>query len=91
MTENTFDINTFSKERQAEPASYGQCKALGFHFAKQTNGNMDWRLAKQVTAMLYGKSKEGKFTFKQASAQFNKKTMPKVFKEAIDEYLSKNS
>ena len=33
--ENTFDINNFSKERQAEPASYPQCKALGFHFAKR--------------------------------------------------------
>ena len=89
--ENTFDINTFSEERQAEPASYKQCQALGFHFAKQKNGNMDWRLAKQVTAMLYGKSKEGKFSFKQASAQFNKKPMPKVFKDAIDLYISQNS
>ena len=89
--ENTFDINTFSEERQGEPASYKQCQALGYHFAKQKNGNMDWKLAKQVTAMLYGRSKEGKFTFKQASLQFQKKTMPKVFREAIDQYISQNS
>lgn len=88
--ENTFDINSFSKERQAEPAAYPQCKALGYHFAKRKDGSMDWKLSKQVTGLLYGLSKDGKLNFKTASALFNKKTLPKAFKDAIDQYISRN-
>jgi hypothetical protein len=51
---------------------------------------MDWKLSKRVTGLLYGLSKDGKLDLKKASALFEKKTLPKAFKDAIDQYISRN-
>ena len=33
--ENTFDINSFDKDRTGAPASFRQCQAIGYKFAKK--------------------------------------------------------
>ena len=55
--ENTFDINAFDKERLQSPASFKQCRGLGYKFAKdQKTGAMNWRLQKQIQGCLYAVS-----------------------------------
>ena len=88
--ENTFDINNFSQEEQGAPATYPQCKGLGYHFAgKQPNGKPDYKRANQITACLYGLTKREKqyLTFKKADSLFKKKTLPKVYADSIALYL----
>lgn len=91
--ENTFNINDFDKTRQAEPASFPQCRGLGYKFAGKVNGKPNYKLQKQIQACLYAASKldEGFLTFKQADVLFTKKTLPKVYKDQIKMYLEENS
>ena len=44
--ENTFDINAFDKDRTASPASFRQCQAIGYKFAKK--GSKVIRNQKQI-------------------------------------------
>ena len=91
--ENTFDINNFSEEEQGAPATYPQCKGLGYHFAgKQPNGKPDYKRANQIKACLYGLAKREKhyLTFKKADSLFKKKTLPKVYSDSIALYLKEN-
>lgn len=90
--ENTFDINAFDKERLQSPASFKQCRGLGYKFAKdQKTGAMNWRLQKQIQGCLYGLAKENRLTFKKANELFNKKVLPKAYFDKIDLYLKENS
>lgn len=91
--ENTFDINSFDKDTQSGKATYGQCKGLSYKFAKQKDGSMNWKLQKQIYGCLYGLSKREKhfLTFKKADELFSKKSLPKVYLDAIALYLKENS
>tara|TARA_R110000751_G_scaffold212611_1_gene316173 strand:+ start:914 stop:1186 length:273 start_codon:yes stop_codon:yes gene_type:complete len=89
--ENTFDINSFDKEQLESPASFKQCRALSFKFAKKADGSMNWIAHKQVQGCLFGLAKEGKFNFKQANELFSKKALPKKYKDSISLYLKENS
>jgi len=90
--ENTFDINAFDKERLQSPASFKQCRGLGYKFAKdQKTGAMNWRLQKQIQGCLYGLAVEKKLTFKKANELVTKKVLPKAFFDKIDLYLKENS
>tara|TARA_R100000951_G_scaffold47924_1_gene40836 strand:+ start:989 stop:1258 length:270 start_codon:yes stop_codon:yes gene_type:complete len=88
--ENTFDINSFDKEQLSSPATFKQCRALSYKFAK-TGDKMNWKVHKQVQGCLYGLAKENKFSFKQANELFSKKTLPKKYKDEIALYLKENS
>ena len=46
--ENTFDINSFDKDRTTSPASFKQCQAVAYKFAKKGE-KMNWR--KKSTSM----------------------------------------
>ena len=84
-----FDINSLSKEQQGSPASYKQCQALAIRFAKK--GSMvDWKLKGQIFGCLYSDVKQGNLTCKQASDLFNKKSLPKNYKDAITKYLAEH-
>ena len=85
-TTNTFNIDDY-KDRWDEPATYGQCGGLASKFAKTAKG-INWRYQSQIKACLYSHSKNGKLTFKQANDMFAKKSLPKVYKDAIDSYLA---
>ena len=85
-TTNTFNINDY-KDRWDEPATYGQCGGLASKFAKTAKG-INWRYQSQIKACLYSHSKAGKLTFKQANDMFAKKSLPKVYKDAINSYLA---
>ena len=86
-TTNTFDINEH-KDRWDDPASYGQLKALASKFAKTAKGKINWQYQTQIKACLYSEVKAGKLTFKQANDMFAKKSLPKVYKDAIAAYLA---
>ena len=43
--ENTFDIASFDKDRTGAPASFNQCRAIGYKFAKKGE-LMNWKLQK---------------------------------------------
>jgi hypothetical protein len=90
--ENTFDINNFSSDTQSGRATYNQCKGLSYKFAK-TGDKINWKLQKQILGCLYGLSKrETHFlTFKKANELFSKKSLPKVYLDAIALYLKENS
>jgi hypothetical protein len=90
--ENTFDINAFSVERHKSPASYKQCQALSYKFAKdQKTGKINWRFQKQVLGCLFGLASEKRLTFKKANDLFKSKTLPKPYMDKIALYLKENS
>ena len=86
-TTNTFDINEY-KDRCDDPASYSQLKGLANKFAKTAKGKINWQYQSQIKACLYSEVKAGKLTFKQANDMFAKKSLPKVYKDAIAAYLA---
>ena len=86
-TTKTFDINDY-KDRWDDPATYSQCGGLASKFAKTAKGKINWRYQSQIKACLYSEVKAGKLTFKQANDMFAKKSLPKVYKDAIAAYLA---
>ena len=86
-TTNTFNINDY-KDRWNKPATYGQCGGLASKFAKTAKGKINWQYQSQIKACLYSEVKAGKLTFKQANDMFAKKSLPKVYKDAIAAYLA---
>ena len=90
--ENTFDINSFDKATRGGRATYNQCKGLSYKFAK-SGDKMNWKLQKQILGCLYGLSKREKhfLSFKKANELFSKKSLPKVYLDAIALYLKENS
>ena len=88
--ENTFDINTFDKDRLSSPATYNQCRGLAIKFSK-TGDKVDWRKQKQILGCLYGLAKEQRFNFKHANDLFSKSKLPKVYFDKIAMYLENNS
>ena len=84
--ENTFDINNFDKDRTSSPASFKQCQAIGYKFAKK-GSKMNWKLQKQIQGCLYSLAKENRLNFKKAHTLFQGKTLPKVYFDKIDLYL----
>ena len=86
-TTDTFDINEY-KDRWDDPASYNQIRGLASKFAKTAKG-INWQYQSQIKACLYSEVKAGKLTFKQASDLFAKKSLPKVYKDAIADYIAK--
>ena len=87
-TTNTFDINDH-KDRWDEPASWEQLGGLASKFAKTAKGQVNWQYQSQIKACLYSQAKAGKLTFKQANDMFAKKSLPKVYKDAIADYIAK--
>lgn len=87
-TTNTFDINDH-KDRWDEPASWEQLGGLASKFAKTAKGTIDWQYQSRIKSCLYSEVKKGKLTFKQASDLFAKKSLPKVYKDAIADYIAK--
>ena len=88
--ENTFDINSFDKDRTGAPASFKQCQAIGYKFAKKGD-TMQWKLQKQIQGCLYGLAKEERLTFKKAHQILQGNTLPKVYFDKINLYLKENS
>tara|TARA_R110000796_G_C14493358_1_gene428023 strand:- start:52 stop:399 length:348 start_codon:yes stop_codon:yes gene_type:complete len=88
--ENTFDINSFDKERVSDPASFPQCRALGYKFAKKGEV-MDWRLQKRIQGCMYSLAKDKKLSFKRAHQLLQGKTLPKAFFDKIDLYLKEQA
>ena len=88
--ENTFDINSFDKDRTTSPASFKQCQAVGYKFAK-TGDKMNWKLQKQIQGCLYGLAKGNRLSFKKAHQILQGKSLPKVYLDKIALYLKENS
>lgn len=84
--ENTFDINAFDKDRTSSLASFKQCQAIGYKFAKK-GSSMNWKLQKQITGCLYSLAKDERLTFKKAHQILQGKTLPKVYLDKIALYL----
>ena len=84
--ENTFDINTFDKDRTSSPASFKQCQAIGYKFAKK-GSTMNWKLQKQIQGCLFSLAKDNRLNFKKAHQLLQGKTLPKVYFDKIDLYL----
>ena len=84
--ENTFDINAFDKDRTGSPASFRQCQAIGYKFAK-VGSKMNWKLQKQITGCLYSLAKDERLNFKKAHTLLQGKSLPKVYLDKIDHYL----
>ena len=88
--ENTFDINSFDKDRTTSPASFKQCQAVGYKFAKKGD-KMNWKLQKQIQGCLYGLAKDNRLSFKKAHTLLQGKSLPKVYLDKIALYLKENS
>lgn len=88
--ENTFDINSFDKDRTTSPASFNQCQAVAYKFAKKGE-KMNWKLQKQIQGCLYGLAKDNRLNFKKAHTLLQGKSLPKVYLDKIDLYLKENS
>ena len=88
--ENTFDINSFDKDRTTSPASFKQCQAVAYKFAKKGE-KMNWKLQKQIQGCLYGLAKDNRLNFKKAHTLLQGKSLPKVYLDKIDLYLKEYS
>ena len=88
--ENTFDINSFDKDRTTSPASFKQCQAVAYKFAKKGD-KMNWKLQKQIQGCLYGLAKDDRLNFKKAHTLLQGKSLPKVYLDKIALYLKENS
>ena len=88
--ENTFDINSFDKDRTTSPASFKQCQAVAYKFAKKGD-KMNWKLQKQIQGCLYGLAKDNRLSFKKAHTLLQGKSLPKVYLDKIALYLKENS
>ena len=85
--ENTFNINDFSKEEQANPATFSQCRGLSLKFANN-KGKMNWQLQKRILGCLFGNAKKKKLTFAEANAMFNKNKLPAKYNTQIEKYIA---
>ena len=88
--ENTLDINSFDKDRTTSPASFKQCQAVAYKFAKKGE-KMNWKLQKQIQGCLYGLAKDNRLSFKKAHTLLQGKSLPKVYLDKIALYLKENS
>jgi hypothetical protein len=88
--ETTFNIEDH-KDKFANPATYNQCKGLGWKFGKKPDGTMDNAIASRVTACLLAEKAAKRFSFKQANDLFKKKSLPKKYVDSIAAYLEANS
>jgi len=89
----TFDINKMDKERLSSPATWGQVQGISYRFGKtgySQSGKTDYRKQSQIRGCLWGLVKVNKLSFKQAHGLMNAKTFPKVYKDAISQYLADN-
>ncbi len=84
--ENTFDINAFDKDRTSSPASFRQCQAIGYKFAKK-GSQMNWKLQKQITGCLFSLAKDKRLSFKKAHTLLQGKSLPKVYFDKIELHL----
>ena len=92
-TTTTFDINKIDKERQANPATWGQVQGISYRFGKTKylqKGKTDYRIQSQIRGCLWGLVKKGKLSFQKGHDLMNAKTFPKVYQEAITQYLLDN-
>lgn len=85
-----YDATKVSEETLKGSATSGQCKALGFHFAKKADGKIDWQKRSRISATLWGFASNGKLSYSEASLLFEVKKLPKVYADSIKAYLAKN-
>jgi len=93
MATTTFDINKINKEQLANPATWGQVQGISYRFGKTKylqKGKTDYRIQSQIKGCLWGLSKKGKLSFQKGHDLMNAKTFPKVYQEAIKQYLLDN-
>ena len=92
-TTTTFDINKIDKERQANPASWKQVEGISYRFGKTDflqKGKTNYQIQSQIRGCLWGLVKKGKLSFQKGHVLMNAKTFPKVYQEAITQYLLDN-
>ena len=92
-TTTTFDINKIDKEALDNPASWKQVQGISYRFGKAgfaQSGKTDYRRQSQIRGCLWGLAKKGKLSFQKGHVLMNAKTFPKVYQEAIKEYLLAN-
>ena len=89
--DTTFDINNIDEERQGQPASYKQVRAISFKFSKLKAGKMNWQRQKRISGCLYSLVKENKLSFKQAHTMLSTtKKLPQKYETLISAYLEAN-
>ena len=92
IMENTFNINEYDVDRRTSPASFPQCRAIGYKFAKDSKtGKMNWLMQKRITAQMFELSKQNKLSFEKAHKILNGKTLAKAYIKMIDEYIANQS
>tara|TARA_R100000951_G_scaffold107120_1_gene102205 strand:+ start:1130 stop:1525 length:396 start_codon:yes stop_codon:yes gene_type:complete len=84
----TFDIKKVPEATRKGPATWNQIRGLSFKFASKTNGNTNYREAKQIQGCLYNEKKEGRLTYSQAHTLFSKKTLPAKYRTSIQDYVA---
>jgi len=89
----TFDINKMDKEKLSSPATWPQVEGIMYRFGKtgfSQSGKTDYRKQQQIKGCLWKLVKDGKLNFKQGHVLLNAKSFPKVYKDAISQYLADN-
>lgn len=89
MTE-TFDINQVPAATRKGPATWGQIRALSFRLCGSIGGKPNYRVSKQIQGCLWNETKEGRFTFDQASKLFDKKSLPAKYRNKIQDYVAQS-
>tara|TARA_R100001594_G_C4016547_1_gene258211 strand:+ start:1041 stop:1334 length:294 start_codon:yes stop_codon:yes gene_type:complete len=89
--DTTFDINNIDEERQGQPATHAQVRAISLKFSKLKSGKINWERQKRIYGCLYSLIKQGKLSFKQAHIMLSKtKKFPEKYETLIDSYLEAN-
>ena len=89
--DTTFDINNIDEERQGQPASHKQVRAISYKFSKLKSGKINWQRQKRIYGCLYSLVKQNKLSFKQAHIMLSKtKKLPEKYETLISSYLEAN-
>ena len=89
--DTTFDINNIDEERQGQPATHAQARAISLKFSKLKSGKINWQRQKRIAGCLYSLVKQNKLSFKQAHTTLSKtKKLPERYETLISSYLEAN-
>jgi len=90
MATTTYDKSKVSPKTLKGMATFKQCNALSIRLCKKAKGKPDWVDRSRIRAHFLKAAADQTFTYKQASALFTKKTLPKVYRDAVNSYIKEN-
>lgn len=89
--DTTFDMKKVKPETLEGQATYNQINGLAKKFSYGLKGKEWGESYSRIRACLLEERAEGRLSFQKASGLYEKKKLPKVYRDKIQKYLDLNS